>query len=293
MNTKKSFAPEMMYADDGTPLVWYKPSSDIQGASKSMAMEGLAPASVDAQITQFQISFFATSVDVAAKLSLGSIFSVSGNFGAKAIFYDVAAATDFYAEQSTDNGSVLYGVRQGIGVRLALMAKNLKAESSLSYAGLAAQAKVSRAEVSYEVQGIGIPPTLIKEMLGAIPVQGSLENEVNYTKLNTFLTMTLPDFLAKPENKLTVSEYIVIPRARTVGSATAYAKSINFAVNMLLERRSLAEALKWLSELKEITGIDRYMVVLVYAQFMGVSDEHSKETPSDEVYRKVRDWGYE
>ncbi|WP_338869426.1 hypothetical protein [Myxococcus stipitatus] len=292
MNEKVPYAPELSYSKDGVPLVWFKPQ-----AAKSVPYEFLSGNSaladvnnVVAQITQFQVSFFATSVDVAAKLSLGSIFSTSGSFGAKAIFYDAVATTDFYAEQEADNGAVLYGVRHGTGARLALRAQNLKSESNLSYAGLAAQARVSGAEVFYEVQGIGIPPGLIQDLLGVIPASGSLDSETNYTKLDEFLRTTLPDFLDDLTKPLTVSEYIVVPRTKAFGSTTGYSLSVNFAMGQLARRRSLVDALKNLDDVDVVDGIERQLVVHVYLQMAGLSDPQSDKRPHEDAARRAKEW---
>lgn len=278
--------PRIVYAADGSAEVWYPPRAP-EPAGVSFAPDERAP---DESIAQFHLSFCATSIAVAAKLQLGSIFSIHGDMEGKAIFYDAVATTDYYAEAADPAGGLLYAVRHGIGVRLALKATRLKIETNLSYSMIAAQARGSGASVFYEVQGIGVPPQIVRSMLGALPTSGPL-TESSYTRLDHVLRVELPDYLAEPDNPLTTSEYIVVPRPREGDPRVEHARAFNFAMTQIARARSLSRALDLLADDERLAGdLGRFLVMYVYSNTAGVVDPGSTQSPGAAAVARAKAW---
>lgn len=274
--------PNIEYAADGSSAVGYRPRETAR-RSTAAGDDDRRRDTVES-VTQFQISLCATSLEVAAKLQLGSIYSQSMGVQGKAIFYDAVATTDYYEEAIDPEHGVLYGVRHAIGVRLALNATNITSETNLSYAAVAAQVQVSGASVFYEVQGIGIPHSLLKSWLSA--TSGPL-TESSYAKIDHVLRVELPDYLADTTKPLTTSEYIVVPRTSDDTSLVDSAHLVNFAMTQIARGRSLNQALAKLDgDHDDEAG--RFLVTYVYSRRAGISDPAS--TPSAAAIAQAKEW---
>lgn len=290
MNTREVISygrapgPSMVHNADGSVDVWYPPPP---ATPKDMVPEAVSRASE--VLTRLQLTFCASSIAVAAKLQLGNIFSGGTNVEGKAIFYDAVATTDFEAEALDPNGDVLYTVRHGIGLRLALKAINLKVDTNLSYSMVAAQARGLGAEVFYEVQGIGIPPEIVKSLLGAMATFGPL-TETSYTRLDHVLRVELPDYLADEGKPLTTTEYIVVPRD-SGDPFLAQSRAFNVGISQIARGRSLSKALRAVSEDETLAdGVGRFLLLYAYSKFAGITDPASTVSPSAAVINRAKAW---
>ncbi len=289
MNTKEAISygrahgPSMVQRTDGSVDVWYPPPAIPVGAAADAGTRAIET------LTRLQLTFCSTSLAVAARLQLGSIYSGSTNVEGKAIFYDAVATTDFEAEAVELNGDVLYTVRHGIGLRLAMKAINLKVDTNLSYSMVAAQARGLGAEVFYEVQGIGIPPEIVKSLLGAMPTLGPL-NETSYTRLDHVLRVELPDYLADEAKPLTTTEYIVVPRD-SGDPFLAQSRAFNVAISQIARGRSLSKALRAVSEDETLAGgAGRFLFLYAYSKFTGTADPASTVGPSAAAINRAKAW---
>lgn len=294
--TQDRLAPSAEYQKDGTVSFWYPPAATQQQVWRpdrilSFADNEEPPQKKEEQLTRFQVSFSATSIDVAANLNLGSIFSSTASYGEKAIFFDAVANTDYYGASYDQNGKLLYSVRHGIGVRLAVRASNLKNQNNLSYAGVAAQARFSGATVAYQVQGIGIPPSLVQKMLGAVPTLGNLTDESRFLAIDKLLRQSLPDYLESSET-LTTSAYPVVPPDERSVSLISSHRALNFAMTQIARRVSLAQALDLLKHDDALhqSSDARFVVLYTYSKIAGITDPTSTLVPSDTAHARAYAW---
>src|SRR5580700_11044772 len=129
-------------------------------------------------IQQFTISFRTLDVSVAAKLDLAAIFKASVDAKGTALLFDATANTGWYKE-ATNGGAVEYGIRRGIGLRVAVRATQLDAKVSLNFAAVAANAAITKQRADYGVVAIGLPEDVVGELIAGAPLQAAL-SDANY-----------------------------------------------------------------------------------------------------------------
>ena len=265
--------PTMTIRGDGDVVVAYTQTTSDRG-----------PGGV---ISEFGINFFSTTADVAAKLSLGTIFNASGSGSKQAVFWDSTAYTDSYEEASLPDGEVRYAIRRGVGIRFALATSALKAGMSLSIASIAAQVQLDMARSEYELQAIGLPVELLLQVAQGLPLAGALTLE-SFKTIHTMLTDALPKVL-EGQAQLDPAEYIVVPSVVETEHSLDRESVLQYAVQRLALGATLAECLK---ALKVADRFDERAVIAGYAysQFGASADPDSVEPPPGSAIKAARAW---
>lgn len=275
------------YLPDGSLLSGYHADGDEAGERRSRS----GSERTSEQLTSFAMSYSSTSLQVAAKLGLGGIFNLNASAGGKAVLLDVACMTDFYEEQPAIDDLPGYGIRHGIGIRLAMSLRNMKMDTSLNYAGIAAQARMGLADVSYEVVGIGLPPDIIQSWLKSTKVSGSLADESNYLALQELLGKQIPEYL-QSDRTLTPLAYTVLTTDQSEFSLGGPHRAVHFAMHSIARRQSLSETLAALEKDEQLRGSpdSTFVVMHTYRQVADVSDPTSTQRPTDAACRTANDW---
>ncbi len=208
---------------------------------------------LDPTFSQMSVSMYSTSADATSRLKLGGIFELDTNATSKVLFLEAMVKTDYQesAYEMVDGRQVVqYYVNRGFGVRIALQVLGWSSDVSLSFSAVAAKAQVSGQSVQYYVETLGMPDWLQSDILKAVGVAGSL-NEESFCALRKVITVTLPAYLrrnaaespntAKGERPPLQFDDFRVP-AGTSADTFDLSRSINFAMTHLARGDSLEQA---------------------------------------------------
>lgn len=229
--------------------------------------------------TGFEVSFRFMSMEVAAKLDASSLFEASGSGHNTALLFDAVLHTD-YQKRVDLPGGFSYYKKKGSGLRVALRASGLDIKAELSFASVAAQATLKKASAEYRMHGLGLSDDIITSLL-SVPLSGELSSDT-YRALQSTISTSWPEYLRS--NDIGISEYAV-PISSPQDQPGSRARAINYAVSMIAQRKSLAEA----SE-RRPRDVSPALVALLYARFLGSVSSDSKQKPSAEQAARASQW---
>jgi hypothetical protein len=229
--------------------------------------------------TGFEVAFRSMSLETAARLQVSSLFTADGSHNGMALMFDIILHTNFH-EQVDLAGGFSYIKKKGTGLRIAMKGTGLDLKASLTFASVAAQATLKKASAEYKIHGFGLSDEVVASLL-TIPMSGGLSSDT-YQALQRTISVQLPEYLRS--NAVGVSEYVV-PVPSFQDEPGARARSINYAVSMVGQRKSLAEANKHRPQ-----GISTEVVALIYARFMGSVSTDSDKQPSPGQADQANRW---
>jgi hypothetical protein len=237
----------------------------------------------DETITSIRLCYLTTSAAAAASAGLASIFKTSVNVNDVALLCDVMALSDF-AQPLGTVGNVLSVQRHAIGLRVALMVLNAKANLSLDFPSVAASAAIDGTKVQYEVQTYGLVAGTVADVISAMPGTGPLTPDM-FVALQNVLTVELPAYLktlGATVNSSQLSNY-------TEGSVSlnmdrfARARLINKAMLAIAGGNTLRQALA-------VAGADPDVTRLVYAEMANLTDANLDTAPATENQQAANLW---
>jgi len=226
------------------------------------------------------INFFSCSASVAAKLGVSDLFSVSGGYMDRAAVADVTLGIPRYIVGNIPADQRVSATFWGVGLRIAMRIRTANAQASASFAVLSASVQLKRAQVQYQVSGLGLPVKLFVTALRGLPVFGSLDYE-SYAALgriknefaSTIKQSLKPDDLL-PMGVLTTEDIISDDLMKE-------SHSVRYAMLRIANRIPLAEA-----EASATSAIDSSVLRDVYAKTLPTG----QSTPSDVASRRAKDW---
>jgi hypothetical protein len=237
----------------------------------------------DETITSVRMTYMAMSAAAAAKIGLSAIFNASVNVSDMALFCDVMATTDF-VQILPAGGAGQVVVRHGIGVRVALMAVNVKADVSLDLPSVAASAALEGTELQYEVQALGLPASVQAAIIAAAPSTGPLTPQA-FAGLQQVLTDLLPKYLKTVPTTAPSTSFspYSVGQININMDRLVRAGLINKAMQAIAGGNSLRAALG-------MTGADPDVTRLVYAEMAGLTDGTADSLPATDKQQAANLW---
>lgn len=180
------------------------------------------------------------ALSVAGKLAVGSIFGGTAGYDEHAFYLDGAAYTEKYAEPAGGQG--VLGTRWGVGLRVLLRVKKIKADVNLNFGMVGAAVQLGYASAQYEIQGIGIGIDGLQIVLGALGGRGDFTSETYY-KINDAVLSKLADYIKANAAKLKPQPFAVQLIQPIDIDPMVVARPIVFAMRRIREGSSLNDAL--------------------------------------------------
>lgn len=227
----------------------------------------------------FELAFRSMTARVAAELKVSNMFSV-GMHGDTLAFTLDAIAHSGHPERGEVNG-IAYERRWGVGIRVALRMTEIKAAAAFTFAGVAAQAELGKANVFYHVVGLGLDDATIAALLD-VPIQASF-GAATFVAIQAAFD-AVADHLSTPG--LVPHEYSV-PQVPSVKSPVNHARTINYAMSKLSQQESLAEALR---SAKPHGDLDGTGIAVIYSRMGGEDGFDDAGKPKPEVIARARKW---
>lgn len=177
-------------------------------------------------------------ISVAAKLSVGGIFSGSMKYGDRAFYLDAAKFIDEYKETP---GNPVVGTRWGVGLRVLLHVSDIKVGVNLDFHIVGAAVDLGYAKALYEIDGFGIEGGM-EVVLGELHGFGNLSAET-YFKINDMVIPKLAQYMHDNPSKLIPVPFQVQLIQPIDIDPILSGRSILFAMRRLKDGDSLNQAL--------------------------------------------------
>ncbi len=234
-------------------------------------------------ITSIRMSYMSMAAAAAAQAGLSAIFEGSTSATDVALLCDVMATTDF-VQLLPAGPSMQLTVRHGIGLRVALLVTDAKANLALDIPSVAASAALEATQVQYAIQAVGLPNEVQADILKAAPATGPLTPD-SFAGLQAVLTQILPDHLKTLPPAPDSSEFgtYTVGQVSPTISRFERARLINKAMQAIAGGNSLRAALA-------VAGADPDVTRLVYAQMAGLSDTTIDAPPAADRQQAANLW---
>jgi len=253
-------------------------SGALVSLAKVFGEDKAQPIPLDPSSPLNSFELMATDIDIslAAKLSLGPIFSGSINYGDRAFYLDATTFADMYEEKP---GNTVVGTRWGVGLRVLLHVYDIKGDLSLNIGLVGAAVDVGYAKAVYEIDGFGFEGGL-QEVLGQLSGFGSLTAET-YFKITDMVVPKFGEFLKTAKLKpVPFQVQLIDPIAIDPISS---ARPIVFAMRRLRDGQSLNEAL-----MHAAGKYDGGEIKTVYQKL--APDTKPNDEPPQEARNRASDW---
>jgi hypothetical protein len=189
-------------------------------------------------MSSFTVAATDIDISVAAKLSLGSIFSGSINYGDRAFYLDAVQYIEQYSENS---GNPVVGTRWGVGLRVLLHVTNIKVNVNLNFSIVGSAVDLGYARAEYEIDGFGLEGGL-QVVLGQLSGFGNLSAET-YFRINNQVIPKLGQYMIDNPSKLKPVPFQVQLIQPVAIDKLLSARSIVFGMRRLRDGRSFNEAI--------------------------------------------------
>jgi len=227
----------------------------------------------------FQVTLRSMSVEVASKMDVAGIFNAEGSGQGLAVLFDALLQDDFYEYVPVPGAPFIK--RKGTGLRIALRANRADVKSRLSFAALAAHTEIDHVDIRYQVRGIGLSTDVVDRLL-EIDVTGAFNTGV-YQQIHAVISDALPKYLSET-TPLSVGEFSV-PVPSFQDDPTDRARSVNYAISMLAQGRSLKDATA-----SRPTWVSAELMLVIYARVMGAVSSDSETKPSGTQQARANTW---
>lgn len=219
------------------------------------------------------------SISVAARLSVGGIFSGSVSYNEFGFYFDAMV----YLDKPTPNigpDTVILRTRWGIGMRILLRVSDIKGDMSLTFGMVGAAVELRQARARYEVvaPGLGIDGLLI--ILGGIPQIGDFNSETQYNLTNKVIVELTKHM---KDNRDTLEPQVISVDLAEPVDPSANARSVYFAMKAISDRLPLSNALQ-----RAGANFDHDMIRTIYNQVAGNIPDDQK--PSSDADREAEKW---
>jgi hypothetical protein len=260
------------------------PSGAFAALATSFGDEATRPVALDASdkpLADFSVFTGHIAISTAAKLNIATIFSGSAQHNEQAYYFDAAAFTDKWSPVPIP-GSIVYGTRWGIGMRIALRVWDIKGDFSGSFGAVAAAVQLGVAKARYEIRGFGLGVDGLTLVLESLSTLSDFSYETYY-KISNQVIAKLTTYIRDNKQAL-----IPVPIAVALSSPLdvdpiAQSEAVVFAARQIRGAFSLKQTLD--SRGKH----DESIVRRVYAAYLG---EETPETvqPTGEQKARANNW---
>ena len=195
-------------------------------------------------IGSFAVLIEELSVSVAAQLGVGSIFTASVQANEAGFWMDAMQFADSDFRQFPNNviTDIVSQTRWGYGLRILCRADQIDPSLNLSFGVLGAAADLGLANVSYEVQTIGLGPSALAAVLDGVSQFGALNSDT-LRSLTTTVIENVKEIIANPSAPLTPRPIAVQLNIPVGLDPVLKARSEVFAMRRLRDGMSLTNAL--------------------------------------------------
>lgn len=222
-------------------------------------------------MTSFAVTFRAISIHAALELQLSSIFEGTADVNGLAFYFDAMVTNDVYVP--VHNPHMPYALREGNGLRITLLARDLSVNTSVSLGAVVAEAELGASSVEYEIKGVGLQMDVIKKLMllkGKVSVEFAAQ-------LDKILSVELPKMLESPG--LPPDEFKVpLPPVSKDVDPRDRARTISYAISCVAKGRSLKRA----REQRPPWAIDP-VIVSAYARVVPALDHGQNPNNQDQI----------
>lgn len=222
---------------------------------------------------------YSASIEAAARLTYGAIFTLSGAYSDKAVIADFAVYKSGIASGDV-TGRKISATHWGGCLRLSLRVSSMKADMALTLPVLAASVEMNAAHVQYELSSVGGGAVAFATALESVPVSGAFNYDV-YARLNgqfQAITKAIREALA-PASLLPIG---VDLQDGIQFDLLREARDVRYAMALLAGGRSFPQARQ------AAPGFDAVLLNDVYRDIYAGADVNA--APGPELVNKAKVW---
>jgi hypothetical protein len=228
----------------------------------------------------WKLNYYQTSLEIAARLGIASVFSFSAGYLDSALICDISVHQAGYALGDLGNRKVSATYWGGC-VRLAMRIRSASASAGLTLPVLAASVEARLAEVQYEIAGVGAGAAAFAEALESVPLSGSFDFDV-FSRLNLRIKAMVDAMKAELKSTPAVPVGVDLVGALQE-DLLGEAASVRHAM------LSISNGLKLKDSLTSAKGeVDPALITGAYVRILGKGNE--EQSPTDDHKGAARRW---
>jgi hypothetical protein len=188
------------------------------------------------------MTVFSGSLSVAARVGVGDLFKITGNYDDHAFIQDIAVGQPAFAGDMAGNQRII-GTFWGSALRVSVRVRRGQLSSSATLQTVAANVQLKKVEAQYEITGVGLGLEVLAQALSNIPSIGALDFSA-FGRIDQ-LRFLLADTLERKPQQLTPLPIAVELRSDLPpNDIITDARSVRFAIIGIANRIALKTRLE-------------------------------------------------